>query len=296
MVNEMIIKNNEELKQHTTVRIGGMAKNYYIPESIEELREIIQKLNNEVYWLLGGGSNLLINDEQEYENVISLLMCNDKIEDLGEGHFYVGCSVKLYSLIVAINEKGYGGIEYLASVPGSVGGAVVMNAGRGRKYHQCISDYIEKVIVLEQGQLRDLSKEECGFEHRNSILKNSDKIVVGVYFRFKEGSSDFFKRKREERLIYSKKEQDYSGYNFGSVFRDCSPLAMRLIRVLGIGKKDKIHFSSKTSNWIVNHGAGTYKEAVHLIDRAKKINRFFGKKVKLEVIIWDNGFDRTTKK
>ena len=71
----MIIKNNEDLRKHTTVRIGGTAKNYYVPESLEELTGLLQKLRGETYRILGCGSNLLINDTREYEHVISLLKC-----------------------------------------------------------------------------------------------------------------------------------------------------------------------------------------------------------------------------
>jgi UDP-N-acetylmuramate dehydrogenase len=89
------------------------------------------------------------------------------------GNITVGASVRLQKLIQFANENELGGIEYLYSVPGLVGGAVVMNAGRGRKFNQSISDYIVEVRYLENDELKSITKDQCRFEYRDSIFKNN---------------------------------------------------------------------------------------------------------------------------
>lgn len=123
--------------------MGGIAKEYLSPESLEELIEAVRLGESKK---IGGGSNVLIA-EHSFERVIDLGKFDTSIKNIG-GRYRVGASVRLFKLINAINKDGYGGIEYLYSVPGLVGGAVVMNAGRGRRYGQCISDYIEEVTFL----------------------------------------------------------------------------------------------------------------------------------------------------
>jgi len=100
----MKINHNEELSKYTTIRIGGTAENFYIPESVEELNEIITTKKNVVF--IGGGSNLLIA-ERKFENVVSLREFNKKLEACGNGVFKVGASVRLQKLINTIKRNHY---------------------------------------------------------------------------------------------------------------------------------------------------------------------------------------------
>ena len=280
---------NESLKKYTTIKIGGIAKRLYIPESTDELIELINKLNSSKLYIISGGSNLLINDEKVFEEVISLKKMDDSIKKLNNGRYYVGASVRLQKLINFINCDGYGGIEYLYSLPALVGGAIAMNAGRGRAHNLCISDYLEEIYVYdyENHVSKVMKKEECQFEYRNSIFKKNKLIVVGAIFNFDKMNKEETKKLKEERIELVKKLQDSSGYNFGSVFRKYNKYVMQIIKMISFGNKNGVRFSKKTSNWIINNGDGSYKQVCVLIDKVIKIHRILKKDILLEVVRWD---------
>lgn len=272
---------NEKLSNHTTIRLGGIAKTFLIPESIDELCNVIQDKNPKYF--IGGGSNLLISD-RDFDLVVSLKNFDTKLKHEGNGVFRAGASMRLQSLINQINEAGYGGIEYLYSVPGLVGGAVVMNAGRGKKYHQTISDYIISVDVIRDGKIVTMRKEDCGFSHRNSVFKSNKYIVVSCVFKFPEMKREESAARKKERLELCRKRQDSSKPNFGTVFFEENARIMNYVRKHKIG--GKVHFSEKTTNWIINEG-GTFDDAVNAIKRVELLHRLLLKKCKREVIIWE---------
>jgi len=210
-----------------------------------------------------------------------------ELQHLGDGSFYCGASVRLQKLIQYTNEHGYGGIEYLMSVPGMVGGAVVMNAGRGRKHNQTISDYVVEVEIWQDGEVRKLSKGECQFSHRNSIFKHQNMVILGVVFQFLPEQKEILEEKRKARIEYSKNLQDNSKYNFGSVFCNCNNVAMRMIKRFQLCKKGEIAFSKKTSNWLLNQGDGSFQDAIKVLNKAERLNRLFGTNAEKEVIIWE---------
>ena len=208
------------------------------------------------------------------------------ISSWGDGTFRAGASVRLQKLIIAINEAGYGGIEYLFSVPGTVGGAVVMNAGRGRQFNKCISDYITKVTVLKEGEIKEFNRKECCFSYRNSIFKNdTNYIILSVDFLFPAQMWEESYRLRKERIEWCKTVQDNSAPNFGTAFMEADEKIMKLARHIGIGGK-RVHFSRKTTNWILNSGNGTYKDAVKAMQKVEWIHYLLRKQCKAEVVKW----------
>lgn len=285
----MKILENESLKKHTTVKIGGIAKKIYFPENSSELIEVLNTMNDKKKYILGGGSNLLINDQKEFDDVISLKLMDSSIENLGAGNYYIGASVSLQKLIIQINNDGYGGIEYLFSVPALLGGAVAMNAGRGKMHNSSIGDYIKEVKVYdyEERKIKTIRKDECQFSYRKSIFKEKDFIVLGAVFNFPSVDIEEARRKREDRIRYVRELQDNSGYNFGSVFREYNKYIMQVFRLLHFGYKDGMMYSKKTSNWLINRGNGSYKQAADLIEKAIRVHRFMGMKIVLEVIKWE---------
>jgi UDP-N-acetylmuramate dehydrogenase len=284
----MKVLENESLKKYTTIKIGGIAEKMFFPEDQEELINIVKKTHGELY-IISGGSNLLINDERVFNTIINLKLLDNKIENLGDGKFYVGASVSLQKLILQIYDESYGGIEFLFSVPALVGGAIAMNAGRGKSQNINLGDFISEVKVYDiiENKVIILKKDECKFGYRTSIFKERKLIILGAIFSFEKGDKDKLKLKREERIQLVRKKQDNSGYNFGSVFREYNKFIMHIIRLLSRGKKNGVKFSSITANWLINNGDGTYKQAKKLIERTIKIHRMMRQNVKLEVIMWD---------
>lgn len=278
----MQIRHNENLKRHTTFRMGGNAKRYVIPETLEELVEVCSSEENIKF--IGGGSNLLIA-EHEYELVVDLGKFDTSIQHLYDGKYRVGASVRLQNLINYINKYGNGGIEYLFSVPGLVGGAVIMNAGRGRKNNSCISDYIVSVDVLADGSIKTFIGEECKFGYRNSIFKNSSMIVVSVVFDFPIVPVVESNKLKKERIEFCKEKQDNLLPNFGSVFMEYSPVIVDFFKFISV-RRGGCHYSRKTSNWLVNEG-GSYEEALKCIKQVELFHRIFLRSCKREVIIWE---------
>ncbi len=285
----MKILEKESLKKYTTVKIGGIAKKMYFPENSSELIEVLNAINDKKKYILGGGSNLLINDQKEFDDVISLKLMDSSIENLGAGNYYIGASVSMQKLITQINNDGFGGIEYLFSVPALLGGAVAMNAGRGKIHNSSIGDYIKEVKAydFEERKIKTIRKDECQFSYRKSIFKEKDFIVLGAVFNFPSIDIEEARRKREERIRYVSEYQDNSGYNFGSVFRKYNKYIMQVFRLLHFGYKDGMMYSKKTSNWLINRENGSYKQATDLIEKAIRVHRFMGMKIVLEVIKWD---------
>lgn len=281
----MKILENEKLSTYTTFKIGGVAKKFYIPETEEEVVDLTKELKDN-YRVISGGSNLLIDDTVTYDNVIYLKETNNQIEVRDNGQFYVGCSVRLQKFIKETIQYNYGGMEFLYSVPGMIGGSVAMNAGRGRKTGQCISNYIVYVDTVCNGVKKRYTKEECDFSYRHSIFKNTNIIVLGVLFQMDPTTEEEANARIKERLDFTRNVQDRSGASFGSLFCKCSRMAMEVVKFLHPGNKKGCSFSNKTLNWIVNKGNGTYKEATQLINKAIFINKLFLCKPEIEVVLW----------
>lgn len=282
----MQILNNQELKKYTTFKMGGICKKMWFPENERELMELLEALPKP-YYLLGGGSNLVINEKKIFENVICMRKYSGDIIDKGNGNFCIGGSVRLQKLIKTINEKGYGGIEYLYSVPGLVGGAIYMNAGRGRGKNKSISDYVVKVVSYSDGKIVERSREECCFGYRESIFQKNDEVILHVECHFEMNDKDKLKEKREERIKWCQDVQDNSGPNFGTVFCIADGRIMKFFSKISNSKKN-IHFSKKTPNWMINTaGKGEYDEVKKLLKEVKFVHKIFRKKCKQEVILWE---------
>lgn len=280
----MKIKKNEPLDKYTTIHIGGTAAEMYVPETVEELIEVVNAYGSE--HIIGGGSNLLINN-RVFDKVICLREFDKNITSLGNGRFKVGASVRLQQLIRTINDAGYGGIEYLYSVPGLLGGAIVMNAGGSVTQGWSISDHIVSVDVLHNGIVESITKGTCKFSYRQSLFKHDRSyIVLGAILQFDQGDPEGFKKKREERIQYCKEFQDNSKPNFGSVFCVYNQRIAKFARKIKLGDKT-VHFSKKTVNWLQNESNGTFKEAISAIKKVEYLHKIFGKQCKREVITWE---------
>ncbi len=284
----MIVKENESLSKYTTFHMGGIAKKMYIPESTDELCSIIRDVPGIEHYLIGGGSNLLINDSRTYDNVLCLRNFNNKVEHLNDDMYKVGASVRLQNLINTINKDGYGGIEYLYSVPGLTGGAVFMNAGRGIRHSQCISDNIQAVTYFEGGLVHTISKQECQFEHRSSIFQSKPgAVILSIQFKFDVMPEEESTRLKKARIEFSRNHQDNSSYNFGSVFSNCSKPLMEMVRLKSSKGKTGCAFSSKTRNWLLNTPEGTFEQAIREIEKVEKAHMKLGLKCSREVIVWE---------
>lgn len=267
------------------MRLHSIADKIVVPESIQELVSVIQdfKNRNQAYYLLSCGSNIVFN-QRIITPIISLMKVDDSITSDKDGNILCGASVRIQKLIQYCKDNGLGGIEYLYSVPSSVGGAVYMNAGRGKDQGVAICDYLKSVKYLDKDdfEIKEYQVKKSDFSYRTSPFKNSNHIILSATFRFKKQDKTETERLMKERLDYSKKYLSADKPSCGSIFKQMNPVIMRLLRGKRIGGA---MFSSKTSNWISNVDNASAEDIIALITYAKKIHSLFLQKCECEIII-----------
>ncbi len=280
----MIYHKDHNLYPLNTMRLHSLATDYYEPENIEELTSLVAHLNSEGknYHLLGGGSNIIMPPRVGI--VIALgSICND-ITIEGD-YVEVGASVKIQQLIRATQTKNLGGIEYLFSLPCQVGGAVVMNAGRGKRHNGSIADFIESVTCLKTDSCKivTLSKDQCGFAYRKSSLQKEGFIIVKIQLHLISRSASEIESLISDRMERQRIYLDASHSSCGSVFSKCNHRIMRLLRGFHYGGAA---YSRKTSNWISNQGNATYNDILFLIRVAKTLHTITLQKCEKEIKVW----------
>lgn len=287
----MEIINNFDLSKKTTFKVGGTAKNFYIPFSADELIELLGSINNEEYYILSGGSNILINDEKSFEHVISMEKVDETMSFIGGGKFYIGASCRIQKVISFVNEHQYGGFEGLYGLPALFGGNIYMNAGIGSKKNSrfTISDFIERVKCIDKNtrEIVWLNKAECGFAHRKSIFFNNEYIILGAEIKCVQQSIESSKEKIKQRLEYCKKNQVWGKGCFGTCFCDSSRKILQMVRMTRKYSNRGISVLKSNPNWIINNGNATFKETMKYIKSCKRLHKFLHKNIELEVRIWD---------
>ena len=266
-----------------TMRLHSVADIVYSPESRQELSELIQEFKHkeQPFYVFSGGSNIIFA-EQVKTPLICLMSLDKDIIYLPDGKVKVGCSVRIQSLIKDLQKHGMGGIEYLFSVPTSVGGAVYMNAGRGKTKGVAISDYLEEVEYYDpkDGTYQIYRKRKEDFSYRTSPFQENDKIIVAVTFKFKKQDASETEQLIRERMEYSKKHLSADKPSCGSVFCEGNRVVYRLLMGKHIGGA---MYSKKTPDWISNMGDATASDVMALIEKGKKLHQLFLSKYRVEI-------------
>ncbi|MDM5328033.1 UDP-N-acetylmuramate dehydrogenase [Neobacillus sp. CF12] len=283
------VKENELLSLHTTMKIGGPADLFIEPSSLENIQKVMSFIKErQLPWrAIGRGSNLLVSDKGIEGVVIKLssgldhLTINDSTITVGGGHSIV-------SLSTLISKKGLSGLEFASGIPGSVGGAVYMNAGA---HGSDISKILTKAhILFEDGSMEWLSNEEMEFTYRTSVLqKKRPGIVLEAEFKLTKGDRAAIVSQMQKNKDYRKVTQPWNFPCAGSIFRNPLPnYAGKLIEDAGLkgfqigGAK----ISEMHGNFIVNAGNATAKDVLDLIQYIKdKILNLYGIKIETEVEI-----------
>ena len=282
----MNILQNIPLKGLTTFKIGGNAKFFCEPKSVEELQEAIsfaQKKSLKFYFI-GLGSNLLINDGGIDGLVVKSGLNDFKIEG---NRLFVGSGYPLQDLVHISIEAGLEGLEVLAGIPGSVGGAVVQNAGQKEG---TIGEYVQSVEVVDDlGNFKTLSKSDCEFGYRNTIFKKKKLFITKIELVLSNGEVESLKAKFRKILKNKLLTQPYDFPSAGSFFKNPEgDFAGRLIEAAGLKGLSigDAEISEKHANFIINRGKASSKDVLLL---AKKISDIilekFGKKLEAEVVI-----------
>jgi UDP-N-acetylmuramate dehydrogenase len=262
---------NEPLANHTTLKIGGPADILVIPKNITAINKIMEIVKQEgVSWrAIGRGSNLLVDDEGIEGVVIKLSDGLDHLEINGE-EITVGGGLSIIKLATLISKEGLSGLEFAGGIPGSVGGAVFMNAGA---HGSDISNILVKAhILFEDGTIKWLSCEEMEFSYRTSLLQKKPGVCLEAVFQLKKGNRDEIVEQMQAFKDYRRKSQPWNYPCAGSIFRNPLPeYAGQLIEKAGL-KGYKIggaQVSEMHANFIVNAGGAKAQDVLNLISHIK---------------------------
>ncbi|MFE4521358.1 UDP-N-acetylmuramate dehydrogenase [Cytobacillus firmus] len=283
------VKENEPMANHTTMKIGGPADLFIEPYSIDSLAKAMDLIRQyKVNWrAIGRGSNLLVSDGGIEGVVIKLGRGMDQL-DLNGTELRAGGGYSLVALSTIISKKGLSGLEFASGIPGSVGGAVYMNAGA---HGSDISQILTKAHVLfEDGKMDWLTKDEMEFSYRTSVLqKKRPGIVLEAVFQLTEGDREKISSAMQKNKDYRKETQPWNFPCAGSIFRNPLPeYAGQLIEKAGL-KGHSIggaQISNMHGNFIVNAGDAKAEDVLALIQHIKDtIFDMYGVKMETEVEI-----------
>lgn len=277
----MKILESYNMKEHSNMKIGGNAKKFIEVENKEELPEILKNTKN--YFIIGNGTNTLLNDRYLDITFISLKKL-DRITDFGNGKINVGAGLDFSKVIEYMEKNNLSGLEELAGIPGTVGGLTFMNGGA---YGKEIFDCIESVeIVDENREIKLIPKNELKIDYRKTEIKENSWIILSVNFKFENGyKGDIVKE------IKAKREHNHplDMPNLGSTFKNPKGyFAARLIIEAGAQglKIGGAQMSMKHPNFIVNDGTATFDDVLNLIAEVKKrVKEKTGIELEREIII-----------
>lgn len=278
------VKENESLKEHTTFKIGGYAKFFAVPKNIKELKQILEicKTHNMPYFLIGNGSNILIKDEGYDGVVISFKKFND-IKIFKKKDFesvYVESGVNLFNLNQLLQNNSISGLEWSYGIPGTIGGAIKMNAGA---FNHSIFEFLEEITVIKNGKIKKIK--EFKSEYRNSFLSNE--IIVSAKLKLKSGNMHDILIKMNEFLNIRKEKQPYNFPSAGSIFkRNNEIIPAKIIDDLGLKglRMGDAMISHKHSGFIVNLGNAKAIDVIKLINCIKQIAAYAGFLFEEEII------------
>lgn len=313
------IQKNIFLSKHTTFRIGGEAKFFVEAGSEKELKEALEYAtkNKLKVFVLAGGSNVLFSDEGFDGFIIKLNTNKKNIHEINENEIECWAGTNLNDVVNFAKDKGLAGMENLAGVPGTIGGAVRGNAGA---FGTSTGDLVEEVNVAKitnpksqipnKLQISNYKKRKCGFGYRSSVFKeNSDLIIVSVVIKLKKGDKKEIEKKMKE-IVQKRVANQPKGWkgSAGSFFKNPEVKNKELIKRFEkeTGKKVKegklpagwliaeagflgrkiggAQVSEKHGNFLINTGKATAEDIIMLASMIKqKVRMEFGVELQEEV-------------
>lgn len=285
------IKQNEPMKNHTSFKIGGPAEFYIKIKSVEELRKILEFAKNEniKVTIIGNGSNVLVPDEGINGIVIRTNLKDINIENKNEDNVEVTVNdaVPIGFLAQKLLKEEITGFEELSGIPGTIGGAILMNAGAHGKE---MKDIVTEIVAMDyDGKMYKFTNEEAEFSYRHSKFCSGEYIIIQAKLQFKKGNKEEIKAKMAEYVQYRKEKQPIESPSAGSTFkRGTDFITAKLIDEAGLkgysigGAK----ISEKHAGFIINTGNATAKDVLDLAKYVTdKVYEKFNKKIELEIKI-----------
>lgn len=282
------IKIDVPMKKYTSFKVGGNADLFVTPERYEDVKKIIDlcKSNNISYYIVGNGSNIIVRDGGLRGVVIKLSKLNnitvsgDRITAQG------GASLGAVSL--KSRDESLTGLEFACGIPGTIGGAVAMNAGA---YNGEIVDTIESVLVMDNnGQIFTLNKDELELGYRTSAILKHNYIVLEANFKLEKGEHDKIAGRISDLMRRRREKQPLEYPSAGSTFkRPEGHFAAKLIQDSGLKgtQMGGAQVSDKHSGFIINKENATAKDILNLIHFVQEtVKDKFDVELEPEVRIW----------
>ena len=268
------IHSNISLAPYTSYKVGGEAQWYAAPHNWQELQATFEWFSNKnlSLTLLGAGSNLLISDKGIKGLVLSTRNFRHYQFNNDIGCITVAAGRPIVSVAWQAAKKGWSGLEWAVGIPGTVGGAVVMNAGA---HNQCIADLLVNVVILSHdGKVKTLTPKDLGYGYRTSSLQNGKHLVLEATFQLQQGfTKEDVTRKTQQNLQKRRSSQPYDKPSCGSVFRNpSSHSAGWLIEQLGLKgyRVGDAEISHCHANFILNCGQAKAEDIFRLIHHVQE--------------------------
>ena len=285
-IEEKRIYKDEPMRKHTTFRIGGNADYFVVSKTEEEIRNVICLCKEErmPYYILGNGSNLLVSDKG-YRGVI-IEICKKMNEICVEGNFLkVQAGALLSKVGSAALDAGLAGFEFASGIPGTMGGAVFMNAGA---YGGEMKDILTEVTVLdENNEVRVLKKEELELGYRTSIVAKKGYVVLSAKVELKKGNQMEIRERMNELKVQRTTKQPLEYPSAGSTFkRPEGYFAGKLIADAGLRgfQVGGAQVSEKHCGFVINKENATAADIVELMRQIiERVQTEFGVKLEPEV-------------
>ncbi len=264
------ILRNERFSHHSTMGVGGPARWMGFPDSVEGIQEMLRLATEEnlPVFVMGSGSNLIVSDDG-FDGVVINLSKSFKTIEHKNGKIISGSGVLLSKLIRFCLEHSLAGAEKLIGIPGTLGGAVKMNAGA---FGQEISDCLVGVTVLKRcGEIIFLPKEKIEFSYRQSSILD---IIVSAEFRFHESDSDEIRKSIAEISAKRKEQQPINFRSSGCIFKNPNEKSAGwLIDQAGLKGMQigDAQISEKHANFFINTGASTAQDLYLLMRKVREI-------------------------
>lgn len=274
----------ESMAKHTTFRVGGPADYYLIPHGVQQIKEVIAlcKANEIPFFILGNGSNLLVGDGGYRGAVIQIFRNMSSVSVEGEDVLRAEAGALLSSVARTALNNSLTNMEFASGIPGTIGGAVTMNAGA---YGGEMKDILQEVTVLtEDGEVLVLKTEELALGYRTSCIKEKNYIVLEAVLKLEKGDQEKIQARMDELKEQRVTKQPLEFPSAGSTFkRPEGYFAGKLIQDAGLAghKIGGAEVSAKHCGFIVNSGVGTAQDIMDLIRYVQK-TVWEDAKVKLE--------------
>ena len=291
VINSKNILKNEPMSKHTSFKIGGIADYYIVVNSIQELKNVLKiaESNKIPITIVGNGTNLLVREGGIRGFVIKLNLNNFKIKrSSSEIQLTVESGMSLATLALIATKEEISGLEFLSGIPGTVGGAIRMNAGA---YGKEMKDVVVKSRYMTyDGKIKTLNLDEHKFEYRNIVFSNlKDVIIIDTTIKGEKGNKEEIENQIKEYSKLRKEKQPLEYPNAGSTFkRKEGYITAKLIDECGLKGYSigDAEVSIKHAGFIINKGKATANDILNLTQHIKcEVKKKFDVDIELEIIV-----------